>query len=45
MLEKTGEIFNSVYLRTRELLGEPEPAAQPSEAMPLTSFMVDRPLA
>ena len=27
VLEKTGEIFNSVYLRTRELLGEPEPRA------------------
>ena len=44
VLEKTGEIFNSVYLRTRELLGKPADAP-PAEAMPLTSFMVDRPLA
>jgi len=44
VLEKTGEVFNSVYLRTRELLGEPEPAAA-TAAMPLTSFMVERPLA
>jgi flavin-dependent dehydrogenase len=44
VLEKTGEIFNSVYLRTRELLGKPD-HQPPAEAMPLTSFMVDRPLA
>jgi hypothetical protein len=43
VLEKTGEIFNSVYLRTRELLAGREGAA--AEAMPLTSFMVDRRLA
>jgi len=44
VLEKTAEVFNSVYLRTRALLGEAEPAAQ-AAGMPLTSFMVDRPLA
>jgi flavin-dependent dehydrogenase len=44
VLEKTGEIFNSVYLRTRELLGKPE-HAPPAEAMPLSAFMVDQPLA
>ncbi len=44
VLEKTGEIFNSVYLRTRELLGKPKDAP-PAQPMPLTSFMVDRPLA
>jgi flavin-dependent dehydrogenase len=44
VLEKTGEIFNSVYLRTRELIGKPD-HQPPAEAMPLTSFMVDRPLA
>lgn len=43
VLEKTGEIFNSVYLRTRELLDERAGAAP--EALPLTSFMVDRRLA
>lgn len=44
VLEKTAEVFNSVYLRTRALLGEPAAERQPA-AMPLTSFMVDRPLA
>jgi flavin-dependent dehydrogenase len=44
VLEKTGEVFNSVYQRTRELLGKPKDAP-PAQAMPLTSFMVDRPLA
>jgi flavin-dependent dehydrogenase len=44
VLGKTAEIFNSVYLRARELLGKPEDAP-PAEPMPLTSFMVDRPLA
>jgi flavin-dependent dehydrogenase len=44
VLEKTGEIFNSVYVRTVELLGKPDDGA-PAEPLPLTSFMVDRPLA
>jgi flavin-dependent dehydrogenase len=44
VLEKTGEVFNSVYLRARELMGKPE-HAPPAEPMPLTAFMVDRPLA
>jgi hypothetical protein len=43
VLAKTGEIFNSVYLRTRGLLADREGA--PAEAMPLASFMVDRRLA
>jgi flavin-dependent dehydrogenase len=43
VLEKTGEIFNSVYLRTCELLAGRGGA--PAEAMPLTSFMADRRLA
>jgi hypothetical protein len=43
VLAKTGEIFNSVYLRTRELLAGCDSA--PAAAMPLTSFMVDRRLA
>ena len=43
VLAKTGEIFNSVYVRTRELLAGREGA--PAEALPLTSFMVDRRLA
>jgi len=44
VLEKTGEIFNSVYLRTLEVLGKSEDGS-PAEPLPLTSFMVDRPLA
>ena len=44
VLEKTGEIFNSVYLRTHELLGKPDDGAA-VEPLPITSFMVDRPLA
>ena len=44
VLEKTGEIFNSVYLRTLEVLGKSEEGS-PAEPLPLTSFMVDRPLA
>lgn len=44
VLEKTGEIFNSVYLRTHELLGKADEGAT-VEPLPLTSFMVDRPLA
>ncbi|MDH3687278.1 MAG: NAD(P)/FAD-dependent oxidoreductase [Myxococcales bacterium] len=44
VLEKTGEIFNSVYLRTLEVLGKSEDGP-PAEPLPLTSFMVDRPLA
>src|SRR4029453_6256974 len=43
VLEKTGEVFNSVYLRTRELLGKPKDAP-PAQPMPLSAFMVDRPL-
>ena len=41
VLARTSDIFNSVYLRCRALLDEGEEA----QAMPLTSFMVDRPLA
>jgi flavin-dependent dehydrogenase len=44
VLEKTGEIFNSVYLRTLEVLEKTENGA-PARPLPLTSFMVDRPLA
>lgn len=44
VLEKTGEIFNSVYLRTLESIGKPADAP-PAKPLPLTSFMVDRPLA
>lgn len=43
VLAKTGDVFNSVYLRTRELLAGRDGA--PAEAMPLASFMVDRRLA
>ena len=42
VLAKTGEVFNSVYQRTRELLADRAGAA---EAMPLASFMVERRLA
>lgn len=41
VLARTSDIFNSVYLRCRALLDE----GQEAQAMPLTSFMVDRPLA
>jgi hypothetical protein len=42
VLAKTGDVFNSVYQRTRELLADRTGAA---EAMPLASFMVERRLA
>ncbi len=40
VLARTSEIFNSVYLRCRALLD----AGHEAREMPLTSFMVDRPL-
>lgn len=43
VLERTGEIFNAVHARTADLLGKRDPAP-PREPLPLTSFMVDRPL-
>lgn len=41
VLEKTEEIFNLVYARANQLLGEQSPPAH----MPLQSFMGDQPLA
>lgn len=43
VLAKTGEIFNSVYRRAVALLRDTDP--DEVAELPLTSFMVDRPLA
>ena len=41
VLEKTEQIFNLVYARANQLLGEQSPPAH----MPLQSFMSEQPLA